>query len=104
MAEQAVWSPDGNSIAFVRPALDQSRVILVANADGTGERQLTFPPNHTFNDLSPAWSPDGTQLVFVRYQVALPDFKFHLHVINTDGTGLKSITPDTLRTVLHPDW
>lgn len=44
------------------------------------------------------------QLAFVRYQVAQPDWKFHLSVINIDGTGLKTITPDTLRDLLRPDW
>ncbi|HEV7593916.1 MAG TPA: hypothetical protein VGO33_02880 [Gemmatimonadaceae bacterium] len=103
-AERPVWSPNGNSIVFERGIPNGSRVIVVANADGTGQRQVTFPADPTINDESPAWSPDGTQLVFVRYQVAQPDWKFHLNVINVDGSGLKSITPDTLRDILQPDW
>jgi len=103
-AENAVWSPDGQRIAFERANPNQSRVIFVANADGTGQRQLTFPPDLTINDDRPAWSPDGRQLVFIRYQIAQPPYTFHLNVINVDGTGLKSITPDTLRDILDPDW
>jgi TolB protein len=102
---EAVWSPDGTRIAFERsPVSNQSLVIFVANADGSGQRQLTFPADPTINDKSPAWSPDGTQLVFVRYQVAQPDLKFHLNVINADGTGLKTITPDSLQSIAKPDW
>jgi Tol biopolymer transport system component len=106
----AKWSPDGTRIAFERPGTNhqlgtlQSLVIFVANADGSGQRQLTFPADSTINDDSPAWSPDGTRLVFVRYQVAQPDLKFHLNVINGDGTGLKTITPDSLQSILRPDW
>ncbi|MDQ6769973.1 MAG: hypothetical protein M3Z54_08300 [Gemmatimonadota bacterium] len=103
-AERPVWSPDGNSIVFERSILNGSRVLVVANADGTGQRQLTFPPDPTINDESPAWSPDGKQLVFIRFQVAQPDWTFQLNVINADGSGLKSITPDTFHGMVQPDW
>jgi Tol biopolymer transport system component len=102
-AENAVWSPDGRNIAFERVLPSLSRVIFVANADGTGQRQLTFPADTTINDNSPAWSPDGTRLAFVRYQDTQPGVKFRLSVINADGSGLKSITADTLR-ILRIDW
>jgi Tol biopolymer transport system component len=107
-----VWSPDGTRIAFVRRVGSSSfptpqpgsLVIFVVNSDGSGQRQLTFPANQTINDDSPAWSPDGTRVVFVRYQIAQPDWKFHLNVINADGTDLKNITPDSLQDILRPDW
>src|SRR5215467_14101632 len=48
------WSPDGTHIAYVRDGN-----VLVANADGSGERGLG--PGDT-----PSWSPDGTRLVVAR--------------------------------------
>jgi TolB protein len=39
------WSPDGRQIAFHRAIGGRGRFqLFVVNADGTGERQLTFPP------------------------------------------------------------
>jgi serine/threonine protein kinase len=65
----ATFSPDGRQVAFGRghPQTGENW-LLVANADGTGERKLTSykrivgPP-----DLS--WSPDGTTIVLPIVQV-----------------------------------
>jgi Tol biopolymer transport system component len=37
------WSPDGKQIVFHRRVGTQFQLFLI-NADGTGEKQLTFPP------------------------------------------------------------
>jgi streptogramin lyase len=52
----AVPSPDGNKIAFVRHS------IYVMNGDGTHLQQLTTDGS----DSSPTWSPDGTTIAFSR--------------------------------------
>ncbi len=52
-------SPDGKRLAFVRHTLSQKEsVLMVANADGTGEQKLVI---RKLPDafLSPTWSPDG---------------------------------------------
>lgn len=54
-AGSGAWSPDGSQILFVRSHEDPNLVrnISVANADGTGEVQLT----HTYSsNIDPAWS------------------------------------------------
>ena len=59
------FSPDGKQFAFVRAhvPLPGSSALVIANADGTGERDLAFK---TFPDrfapiffTGPSWSPDG---------------------------------------------
>jgi Tol biopolymer transport system component len=51
---EAVWSPDGSQVAFVR-----DRSIAVMSADGSA--QLVLGPG-----LEPAWSPDGRRIAFSR--------------------------------------
>src|SRR2546421_1060552 len=54
-------SPDGTRLAFMRTnALRGESALVVANADGTGERQIAvrkLPNNFSFG--GPDWSPDG---------------------------------------------
>ena len=45
------WSPDGTKIAFARPVAGGYRV-FVANADGSGQTQISFGPGD--NDRDPA--------------------------------------------------
>jgi len=84
-ADSPVWSPDGNSIAFVRrlgsdDAFDPSSV-WVMGADGSNKRQLirrvdphaeakVAPDGEileaALQETSPVWSPDGRRIAFVR--------------------------------------
>jgi Tol biopolymer transport system component len=98
-ASEPVWSPDGAHIAFVRSIANFRNAIFVANADGTGIRQLSFPPDaSSSSDNSPSWSHDGTQIVFERL-----DTNKVLHVVAVAGGGDKAITPVSLE-VSYPSW
>jgi serine/threonine protein kinase/Tol biopolymer transport system component len=58
------FSPDGAQLAFVRPLASESD-LMVANADGSGERKLAtrkLPAYFSFVG-GPAWSPDGRTVV-----------------------------------------
>jgi TolB protein len=64
----ASWSPDGRQIVFevvrARPGTrggDRQADLAIINADGTGERRLTFSDALETN---PAWSPDGRLIAF----------------------------------------
>ena len=61
------FSPDGKRLAFVRSYPQEGvTALMIANADGTGERRVATRARPEFFDLGgpqlstgPAWSPDG---------------------------------------------
>jgi Tol biopolymer transport system component len=59
-----VLSPDGTQVAyFQRSKENDDSALVVANLDGTGEREVvTRPAGRHFQSRAPAWSPDGTML------------------------------------------
>ena len=78
----AVWSPDGKTIAFSGSDAD----IYVMNADGSSQINLTNSPQ--WNDSSPAWSPDGHRIAFVSTQAGNGE----IYVINADGSNQTNLT------------
>ncbi|SOD96156.1 S9 family peptidase [Spirosoma fluviale] len=59
-ARQAVWSPDGQRIAFVRTVKGKGQIFIMP-LDGGEAWQLT---NTTYGASTPLWSPDGTRISF----------------------------------------
>jgi dipeptidyl aminopeptidase/acylaminoacyl peptidase len=86
-ADGAAWSPDGGTIAFDRIVRGQQRSkVWTANADGTGERQVTDGSPY---DWGPAWSPDGREIAFIRDD--------DVHVVGRDGGVPRNLTRSRLR-------
>ena len=57
------FSPDGTRMAFVRGMANGEQVIVLANADGTGERRLASRAEpDPYAQTRVAWSPDGTEI------------------------------------------
>lgn len=84
-----VWSPDGQSIAFVHRDVFAGTALQRMRADGSDLRTLTTGLNL---DRTAAWSPDGAQVAFA---AVLADDQRELDVVGADGLHLKSLTRDT---------
>ncbi len=68
------FSPDGRQFAFIRGVPDKDEVhLLVAQADGSGERLLARIPAVVMGGFffGPAWSPDGKTIVVTRSEITM---------------------------------
>jgi len=77
VASIAIWSPDGQRIAFAR-----NKDLFVAKADGSGERKLASVPGKI---ARPAWSPDGRRIRFTAFDEAR--FSTALWEVSPEGTN-----------------
>ena len=106
------WSPDGTKLSFVSDRFP-NRYIVVANADGTGQRVVGQYPKFYVTPC-PEWSPDGAELAvagdMVRSNVppwgevlapVLPTYIEHAYVIAFDVNGPPSQVGVTVGAVLR---
>ena len=101
----AVWSPDGSRLAFVR-AVGTGTALFVMDADGQNVRRLTTPvptpEGFTSMDSAPSWSPDGRKIAFASNRAGGETEIFR---INTDGTSLVRLTRTEAHVSDHnPTW
>ncbi len=85
MATGISFSPDGKRIAYSLAGADSTQIWL-AQADGSGARQLTDTPY--FINTSPSWAPDSKRIAFVSNQGGSPQ----IYVMNADGSGVRRLT------------
>jgi TolB protein len=103
-----VWSPDAKRIAFTRATgvgtEERRSGIVVIDAEGGGEKQVTRAPPPSF-DSTPAWSPDGSVIAFTRavFDGGSEGAKFDLFIVAPDGTGLRKIAGDAGDPSWSPD-
>ena len=94
-----IWSPKGDKIAYLSFGKDRSSQISVANADGSGQKQLTSTVSPEWWDIGfprdgnndPQWTPDGKKIVYVSCENGKPE----IFVMNADGSGQKRLTEDS---------
>ena len=91
------WAPTGLQIAYTQNVEPSNSEIFVANADGSGARNLTNATS--YDDDGAAWSPNGTKIAFTRYVGAAGE----IYVMNADGSGLVNLTNDPSNDA-EPTW
>jgi WD40-like Beta Propeller Repeat len=84
-------SPDGARLLCETFSNDgsQNGIHTIRSSDGGGLTQITSNPGG--DDIPGDWSPNGKRIVFQR--IAPDGSSEGLFVVNTNGTGLKQITP-----------
>jgi len=80
VSNDAAWSPDGNSLAFVL-----GHELHLVSHDGTGDRIVASAPG---NIVYPRWSPDGRR---VRYSVSGAHSELAIWEVSADGTNPHSL-------------
>ena len=104
-----VWSPNGDSIAFVRRGgggESQEPRIWVMQADGSGPRPYGPAPPKRSYDSAPAWSPDGESIAFIRHHPGENSLSA-LMVSGPGGAGLRTLVRFEARSFAYldaPDW
>jgi TolB protein len=93
------YTPDGQSIVFVRCAGEECAVMSV-HLDGTGLTSLT-PLQEGQLDYWPTVSPDGTQIAFTRFFAG--GITDQIYVMQIDGSRLHPITAPALL-ANQPNW
>jgi Tol biopolymer transport system component len=91
-------SPDGTLLLCETFSDDgsQNGIHTIRSSDGGGLTPITSVPGG--DDIPSDWSPNGKRIVFLRTTVDA------LFVVNTNGTGLKQITPAGLDFSSFGDW
>jgi hypothetical protein len=100
-ASDPAWSFDGARIAFTaQESPGGPTAILVADADGTGITQVTFPDTGE-SDSDASWSPKGDEIVFAR---TLASGLSRILVVDLGTLALRALDSPSLPTATEPDW
>jgi len=94
-------SPRGILFVSVRPPEHTGEEIYIVNADGTGERRLTFSGDGKNSNI-PQWSPDGTRIAFASNRED-DEGRSSIYVMDGDGTNVHRLTPVGSRDYF-PHW
>jgi hypothetical protein len=99
-------APDGRQIAAIvtvqsEPNSSAATSLVLTNRDGSAPPRVVAVGLDVRELTTPAWSPDSRQLAFVRH--VRDDDRFHLFVVNADGTGTRQLTSGTTNDI-HPQW
>src|SRR5262249_50146095 len=91
------FSPDGNQIAFVRGVVQPfSNQIVIANADGSGERVLVDRKGFFPGLPTVSWSADGKNLAFISPEIRNGVGRWVLETASTTSGEVRDLHAFTL--------
>lgn len=99
----AVWSPDGEWLAFRRNITEGADATLtkqlwLMRSDGSDARPLTADPD--IDHGPPAWSPDGRYLIFHKFPLKGPDIVISVWTLDIETGKQRQIATPGQR----PQW
>lgn len=98
-------SPDGNKIAFYRGVDDEDR-LMVANIDGTGERQLVARRGNeclVYGTHGPSWSPDSKSLL-TAFGTFTPELSMTVAAVSPETGALTLFTQQKFQNISDISW
>ena len=98
-------SPDGKKLAFYRPVEDEDR-LMVANTDGTGERQLAARRGNeclVYGTHGPSWSPDSKTLL-TAYGTFTPELSMTVAAVSAETGELNFFSQKKFRNISDIAW
>jgi Tol biopolymer transport system component len=104
---EPAWSPDGETIAFVRGLSDDRSQLWVMRPDGGEQRSYAPPAPHGAHDSQPAWAPDRGTVAFIRRRLGDERIVSALMVTGPDGSGLRTLVrveSSYLTLLAEPSW
>jgi len=86
--EAPVWSPDGNTIAFICTDSQSVQQVCTMDTDGTNQQQITSGTSVDYTNV--AYSPDGTEFAYATMGHG-GGYIQHLGIMNVDGSNKHTI-------------
>lgn len=102
--QAAVWSPDGQWIAFARRRLDRQggwgSQLALYNVQTEEVRLVTDDPK--YNNTRFEWSPDSQQILLQRFELEAVDGKWELWIYNLSNGNLSLLVENAFGTAWMP--